>query len=62
VVPDTYLCPGDTLILYGKVSTLAELDERRAGPVGDRCHEEARDEHRREVESATEAASAAQER
>ena len=29
---------GDTLIVYGRVPVLSELDERRAGTTGDRAH------------------------
>lgn len=30
---------GDTVILYGRVPVLSELDERRAGAAGDRAHQ-----------------------
>ena len=35
----TYIRKGDTLIVYGKVEHLAELDQRRADAVGDMAHE-----------------------
>ncbi len=37
----TRIRPGDTLVLYGRGDDLHELDSRRAGPEGDRRHEEA---------------------
>jgi K+/H+ antiporter YhaU regulatory subunit KhtT len=36
----TYIRRGDTLILYGKVEHLAELDRRRADPMGDKAHQQ----------------------
>jgi hypothetical protein len=42
--------PGDTLIVYGKASTLKELDERHQGLEGDLAHEQAVDERRRELQ------------
>lgn len=35
---ETVLRAGDSLILYGRRAELAALDERRAGPEGDRAH------------------------
>jgi hypothetical protein len=36
----TYIRKGDTLVAYGKVEHLAELDGRKAGPEGDKAHEQ----------------------
>ncbi|HSJ46236.1 MAG TPA: TrkA C-terminal domain-containing protein [Euzebyales bacterium] len=33
--------PGDTLLVYGPVERLAELDERRSGTAGERAHRDA---------------------
>lgn len=33
--------PGDTLLIYGPVSRLAELDDRQRGEAGDAAHEQA---------------------
>lgn len=33
--------PGDTLLVYGPVDRLAELDERRSGTAGERAHRDA---------------------
>jgi hypothetical protein len=38
---DTCLLPDDTLILYGSDTAVHDLDERPAGPDGDRRHEQA---------------------
>lgn len=46
----TYVRAGDDIILYGKAEHLAELDERQAGPEGDRAHKERCDEQRKIVE------------
>ncbi len=35
---DTQLRAGDRLVLYGRISRIAELDRRLAGPQGDRFH------------------------
>jgi hypothetical protein len=43
----TVASAGDTLILYGRSVTLAELDERGAGGVGDSAHESAVAQQRR---------------
>lgn len=37
----TSIRAGDTLILYGHADRIAELDERRAGFVGDQAHQQA---------------------
>ena len=37
--------PGDTLVVYGHVSQIAELDNRKAGHEGDSAHEQAVAEH-----------------
>ncbi len=41
----------DTLILYGNVSALAELNQRRAGYVGDVAHKQAADHLQEEFET-----------
>ena len=38
---DTYVCPGDTLILYGRKTALIELDVRQEGAAGEKAHQEA---------------------
>jgi hypothetical protein len=38
---DTRLEPGDTVMLYGRESAIAELDQRRAGVGGHLRHAEA---------------------
>jgi hypothetical protein len=38
---DTVVEPGDTLVLYGKETLIAQLDQRRRGPTGDAAHAEA---------------------
>jgi len=40
----TKILPKDTLLLYGRVSALENLDQRRAGMRGDQEHNEAREE------------------
>jgi hypothetical protein len=47
---ETVLRAGDSLILYGRRAELAALDQRRAGPDGDRAHAEG---VRRQSEGAT---------
>lgn len=42
----TEILPEDTLLLYGRISALERLDERRADPGGDREHREAVAEER----------------
>lgn len=42
---DTEIHGGDTLILYGPIERIEELDQRRAGLRGDEAHEEAVEEH-----------------
>lgn len=37
----TEVWPGDVLVVYGRSSSLAELDDRRRGPAGDRQHHDA---------------------
>lgn len=37
----TLICPGDVLLLYGRRDRLNEIDDRPAGPEGDRAHLEA---------------------
>ena len=48
-IPDTPIGAGDTLILYGRSRRLRELDDRRAGPAGDRSHRTAVAEQRRVI-------------
>ncbi|MBD3289170.1 potassium transporter TrkA [candidate division KSB1 bacterium] len=38
---DTEVCPGDSMILYGRVAALRELDSREKGYSGDLQHEKA---------------------
>lgn len=47
---DTKIYPGDTLLLYGRLKSLRNLGERRAGNRGEEAHEEAKNEQRREME------------
>lgn len=49
----TFLEPGDTIVVYGRTSVLDELDDRVAGPSGDRAHRFATVEHEAIVESQT---------
>lgn len=42
--------PGDTLILYGPIDRVEELDQRRRGRKGDEAHEEAIEEHEVEIQ------------
>lgn len=42
---DTEIHPGDTLVLYGQIHRLEELDRRRKGHRGDEAHRDAIDEH-----------------
>lgn len=46
----TRIRPGDTLVVYGRVDAVTEVDRRRAGPAGDAQHLEAVQEERRVVE------------
>ena len=39
--PHTEIAPGDTIFAYGRPDNLAELEERQAGGVGDKAHENA---------------------
>ncbi|MGI9657460.1 MAG: TrkA C-terminal domain-containing protein, partial [Gaiellaceae bacterium] len=41
----TPVLAGDTVVLYGKASRIAELDTRKAGPAGDAAHELAVTDH-----------------
>ena len=47
---DTKIFPGDTLLLYGRLKSLRSLGERKAGFQGEKAHEDAKDEQRREME------------
>ena len=38
---DTYVCSGDTLILYGRKTALIELDMRTKGAAGEKAHQQA---------------------
>ena len=52
----TVVHAGDRLLLYGRSSSLDDLDERRSGSGGERAHERAvREQKRVEEEAATEA-------
>ncbi len=42
----TEIQPGDTLILYGRTSSMTQLDQRRKGHEGDREHDRAAEEQR----------------
>jgi K+/H+ antiporter YhaU regulatory subunit KhtT len=46
---DTRVHAGDTLILYGRSSALARLDERKEGVFGDVAHREEVDRHQRKA-------------
>ncbi|MEQ9487035.1 MAG: TrkA C-terminal domain-containing protein [Coleofasciculus sp. F4-SAH-05] len=37
----THICPGDVLILYGRLPLLNELDQRGAGWTGEQSHQKA---------------------
>lgn len=39
--PETEILPGDTLLVYGRMSNLTELDDRGSGVSGDQAHQEA---------------------
>ena len=41
---------GDTLVLYGPVERIEELDQRRSGRRGDAAHREAIEEHQEDLE------------
>jgi hypothetical protein len=41
---------GDTLIVYGPVDRIEELDQRRHGKTGDKAHREAIEEHEEDLE------------
>ena len=47
---DTDIHAGDTLILYGPVGRIEELDQRRRGKKGDAAHQEAIEEHEEDLE------------
>lgn len=42
---DTVIEPGDTIIVYGRVDRVQEIDQRRRGARGDAAHEEAVEDH-----------------
>ncbi len=46
---DDAVRPGDTLVLYGRRESLAELSERLADAAGERAHERAKRRHRRRM-------------
>ncbi len=48
---DSVIKPEDTLILYGKRSTLEEIDERKKGLLGDQAHERAVEKQERVQEA-----------
>jgi hypothetical protein len=47
---ETDIHVGDTLILYGPVERIEELDQRRRGKKGDAAHQEAIEEHEEDLE------------
>lgn len=47
---DTEIYNGDTLILYGRVEKLQELNRRRADAAGDRAHERAVSEQKKHID------------
>jgi K+/H+ antiporter YhaU regulatory subunit KhtT len=47
--PDTAIEVDDTLILYGRSTTLHELDTRRSNADGDAAHERSTEEQQREI-------------
>ena len=47
---DMEIHAGDTLILYGLVERIEELDQRRRGKKGDEAHQEAVEEHEEDLE------------
>jgi hypothetical protein len=47
---DREIHAGDTLILYGPVDRIEELDQRRRGKTGDKAHREAIEEHEEDLE------------
>ncbi len=46
----TIVCPGDVLIVYGPISRVTELDERRAGRAGVKAHQAAVTEQDERIE------------
>ena len=48
----THIDAGDTVVAYGPMSVLAELDERVSGREGDRAHLHAVASHERAVQQA----------
>lgn len=48
---DVVVEPGDTLILYGPIDRVEELDQRRRGRQGDTAHKEAIEEHEIEIKA-----------
>lgn len=42
---ETVVSPGDTLVLYGPIKRLEELDQRRSGWLGHKAHKEAISDH-----------------
>jgi MFS family permease len=45
---------GDTLVMYGHIEQLEELDRRQAGPEGDKAHQDAIVEHLAELKAQAE--------
>lgn len=45
--PDTGIAPGDTILAYGRIDNLRELDDRSAGPGGEAAHRSAISQHER---------------
>lgn len=50
---ETMVEPGMILLLYGRAGRLSELDDRKAGPAGDRAHQAAIADQRRNTERET---------
>ena len=44
-IDETPVLPGDTMVVYGQASQIAELDSRKSGSSGDQAHERAVTEH-----------------
>lgn len=47
---DTEIRSGDTVVLYGPIDRIEELDQRRRGQQGDAAHHESATEHASEME------------
>lgn len=49
-IGETYIRKGDTLVIYGQMEHLAELDHRSAGATGDVAHEQRIEEQTRAIQ------------